>query len=209
MKIVTDKRIELMAVVQTMCNYWDDLMMRFNNGHLYSNEFKENAKSYFDKHKEHKVIKLYKALCNDIADISFFLNLSLCYSPPPELISIANYEDNFGKINSTVFPHEDFINELRNFYTDTNFEKFYEDNQNEYYQMLKDYGNKTDLSVNTVLEYLNNDMENYTVIISPFLMGGFGIKLNTYTNGALQYSIMSPYDYKENKYIFGSATGNS
>jgi hypothetical protein len=35
-------------------------------------------------------------------------------------------------------------------------------------------------------------------------MGSFGIKINTIENKTLHYSVISPHDYRENKYIFGS-----
>jgi hypothetical protein len=47
-------------------------------------------------------------------------------------------------------------------------------------------------------------MTDFTVIISALVMGNFGIKIFTNENKALNYSVLSPYDYKDGKYIFGS-----
>ena len=204
MEIIIDKRIELMTIIQTLCNYWDNLGENFFHSPLYQCKYKENVKEYFGIYKKHKILKLYNSVCNDIKDISAFLNLALCCSFPPGLINIANYENNFGHINSTTFPYEEFFNGLKQFYTDTDFERFYKNNQNEYNQMLNDYGDKLELSVNIVLDYLESSIDNYNIIISPLVMGCFGIKLKTSKNEIINYSVISPYDYKENKYIFGS-----
>jgi hypothetical protein len=51
--------------------------------------------------------------------------------------------------------------------------------------------------------YLGVKTKNYTIIISALLMGCFGIKIVNFENITLNYSVLSPYDYKDNKYIFG------
>jgi hypothetical protein len=170
---------------------------------LCQHKYRENVKEYFDKYKNHKVIKLYNTLCNDILDISAFLNMALCYSNPPKLENIASYENNFGSISNTAFPFEEFINALRRFYIDTDFEIFYKNNQSEYSQMLNNYGNKEKLSVNTIEKYLSSKVVNYNIILSPLVMGNFGIKMKITDKEIMQYSIISPYDYTGNNYIFG------
>jgi hypothetical protein len=194
MEILIDKRIELITVVQIICNYWDNLAIKFTDKPLCQNRYKENVKEYFNKYNDHQVIKNYNTLCNDITDICAFLNLVLCYSNPPELESIVYYENNFGE----------FINILRQFYIDTDFETFYKNNHNEYQEILNNYGNKEGLFVNTVEEYLSCKLENFHIILSPLVMGNFGIELKTSRNEVMHYSIISPYDYIENNYIFGS-----
>ena len=51
MEIGIDKRIELMTIIQTICNYWDDLSIKFGNNPLYKCKYKENVKEYFEKYK--------------------------------------------------------------------------------------------------------------------------------------------------------------
>jgi hypothetical protein len=71
---------------------------------------------------------------------------------------------------------------------------------------MNSYINKNDLNkyVNMVDDYLQNPVNNYTIIVSALLMGSFGIKTLTKENIAYNYSVISPYDYKENKYNFGT-----
>jgi hypothetical protein len=203
MEIVIDKRIELMTVIQTLCGYWDNLAMKYSNNPLHQCKYKENVKEYFVKHKSHETIKLYSNLCKEVMDIGAFIYLVLCYSTLPKLDIMADYENNFGKISISPFPYEKFISSLRIFYEDTNFEYFWGNNQNEYITIINDYGVKTELSENTVLDYLGGKINNYNIIISPLVMGNFGIKVNTNMNEVLHYSVISPYDYKNNKYIYG------
>jgi hypothetical protein len=208
MDILIDKRIELMTIVQTLCNYWDDMSMNFANGALYQCKYKENIKSYFGKYREHEIIELYNVISKDVLQLSAFIDLALCYSDPLQLSNIADYEyhckSNYGEISNSAFPFEEFISKLRQFNTDTDFEMFYENNKDEYACMMNDYGDKSRLSEDTVLDYLGSKLINYNVIISPLVMGCFGIKIKTNKNEMLNYSVISPYDYKENRYIFGN-----
>jgi len=51
---------------------------------------------------------------------------------------------------------------------------------------------------------LGSNTVNYTVAVSALLMGCFGIKIITNENTVNKYSVISPFDYKENRYVFGS-----
>ena len=206
MEIVIDERIELITVVQTLCNYWENLQIRFYDKPLYQSKYRENVKVYFEKYKEHKIVKLHNTLCDDIGDISAFLYLALCYSNPPDMNVIADYENNWRQWNSSLFPYKEFIDELRQFYIDTDFNCFYGNNQDEYKNMMNNYGNKAELSVNTAFDYYDIKTDNYKIILSSLVLdgGGFGIKVKTNENEIINYSIISPFDYKDNNYLFGS-----
>jgi hypothetical protein len=206
MEIIADKRIELMAVIQTMDHYWDNIALKYSNKKLFNCKYKENVDNYFKKHKNHEAVKLYGKLSNNVQDISAFINLILCYSNPPNLDNIANIENNISGLYKQNIPYENLINEIKRFYEDTNFEYFFENNQSEYELLINDYINKNDLNeyVNIIDIYLGNNTVNYTIAVSALLMGCFGIKIITNDNIIKNYSVISPFDYKENKYIFGS-----
>jgi len=206
MEITVDKRIELTAVIQTMNHYWDNLSLKFFNKKLFKCKYRENIENYFKKYKNHETVKLFGELCNNVQDISAFINLSLCYSEPPNSDNIANIENNINCLAKQNIPYEELINKTRRFYDDTNFESFFENNQNEYELLINDYINRNDLKeyVNTVDVYLGSNTVNYTIAVSALLMGCFGIKIVTNENITKNYSVISPFDYKENKYIFGS-----
>jgi hypothetical protein len=206
MEIIVDKRIELMAVIQTMVHYWDDLSLMYSKKKLFKCRYKEDAEKYFKKFKNHKTIKLYSELSNNVKDISTFTKLVLCYTNPPNLGSIANIENNINSLFKQNIQYENFINGIKRFYNDTDFEHFFESNRNEYELLINNYICRTDLNnyVNIIDAYLGSNTENYTIVISALLMGCFGIKILTNENITYNYSVISPYDYKENKYIFGN-----
>jgi len=206
MEIIVDKRIELLAVIQTMAQYWDNLALKYFNKKLFKCKYKESVDKYFNKYKEHETVKLCCELSNNVQDFSAFINLVLCYSNLPNFDNIANIENNINSLIKQNIPYNKFISEINRFYEDTNFEYFFENNKNEYEKLINDYMNKNDLKeyVNTVDNYLGSNTKNYTIAISALLMGSFGIKILTNENNTYNYSVISPFDYKENKYIFGS-----
>jgi len=58
MEIIVDERIELLAVIQTMNGYWDNLSLKYSNRKLFNCKYKENINNYFNKYKNHETIKL-------------------------------------------------------------------------------------------------------------------------------------------------------
>jgi hypothetical protein len=55
MEIIIDKRIELITVIQTLCNYWDNLSLNSTKKYLF--KYKDNVTEYFKKYKTHEIIK--------------------------------------------------------------------------------------------------------------------------------------------------------
>jgi len=206
MEILTDKRIELLAVIQTLTQYWDNLALKYFNKKLFKCKYKENIDKYFNKYKNHETVKLYGELCNNVQDFSAFINLVLCYSDPPNFDNIASIESNINCLIKQNIPYDKFISAIKRFYEDTNFEYFFENSKNEYEKLINDYMNKNDLKeyINIINNYLGCNTKNYTIAISALLMGSFGIKILTNENITYNYSVISPFDYKENRYIFGS-----
>ena len=68
---------------------------------------------------------------------------------------------------------------------------------------MDDFGYKEEV-LDTVDEYLGTETKNYKIIIAALIFGHFGIKIQTYENNTMNYSVLSPYDYKDKKYIFGT-----
>jgi len=205
MEVIIDKRIELLAVIQTLDNYWDNLAVKYYNKKLFQCKYKENIRDYFGKYKNHDTVRLHNKLCNNVQQINAFIELVLCYSSPPNLDNIANPQNNIrpGNLFEPQFPFEIFIDGLKQFYHDTNFEYFFENNQIEYKKLLGGYGYKEEYT-GIIDNYLETETKNFTVIISALIFGNFGIKIQTNENIILNYSVLSPYEYKDGKYYFGS-----
>ena len=206
MDIIIDKRIELMAVIQTIDNFWDNLWLKLFNKKLYQCKYKENVFDYFGKYKNHEIIKLWNKLSKTVQDVSVFIKLPLCYSNPPELNNIASIENNINLLTKVNFPYEEFIGGIKQFYEESKFEIFFEKNKNEYGKILNDYMEKKDVIkyFNSINNYLDTSIKNYNVIISSLLTDCYGFKILTNDNKTQNYSVICAYDYIENKYIFGS-----
>ncbi|MCL2211112.1 MAG: DUF4932 domain-containing protein [Treponema sp.] len=190
MQICIDQRIELITVIQTLCNYWDDLAKRFFNQELFQCKYKENVNLYFNKYKHHETVDLFNKLSNEEIDISAFLTLLLNYTDPSELNKNTNYNN---------IKYEIFIDSIKNFYKETQFDWFFDNNKVEYDKIINDFGNKEILlnEINFIFEYLSIERKNYEIIISPLVFGNFGISTNI-----KNYIIISPLGYKDTRYIF-------
>ena len=203
MEIAIDKRIELLTVIQTLDDYWDNLSKKYTNKRLFQCKYKENVWDYFGKYVNHDIVRLYNILYINLEQINAFIELVLCYSDPPKLDNIAELETNVGNIFEPRFPFEEFIKGLRQFYHETNFEKFIKSNQEEHKKILEDFGYKEEI-LGTVDNYLGTETKYYKVTISALIFGCFGIRISTNENITMNYSVLSPYDYKDGKYVFGT-----
>jgi len=194
MEIIIDQRIELITIIQTLCGYWDNLSIRFFKKALFQCKYKDNIKEYFEKYKKNETIDLYNKLCNEEMDISAFLTLVLNYSYPPVLGKNINYKEN---------KYEIFIESIKKYYVETKFDCFFENNQNEYKKIINDFGYDFYNELDIIFDFLDINSINYKIIISPLVLGNFGI--NTFTEN---YVIISPIGYKNDKYIFNSKESN-
>jgi len=194
MEIIIDQRIELITIIQTLCGYWDNLSIRFFKKALFQCKYKDNIKEYFDKYKKNETIDLYNKLCNEEMDISAFLTLVLNYSDLPVLSKNINYKEN---------KYEYFIDIIKKYYVETKFDHFFENNQNEYKKIINDFGYDFYNEIDIIFDFLDINSINYKIIISPLVLGNFGI--NTFTEN---YVIISPIGYKNDKYIFNSKESN-
>lgn len=206
MEIIVDKRVELMAVVQTIDRFWDNLWLKLFNKKLYQCKYKENVSNYFGKYRNHETIKLWNESCQTVHNVSNFIRLPLCYSNPPKFHNKASIENNIRNLIELNFPYEKLVCGLKQFYNDTDFEHFFHVNKQEYDKILNDYANRNDVQkyVDIIDNYLGVNTNNYTVIISALLTDCYGFKIITNENITQNYSVICAYDYIDNKYVFGS-----
>jgi len=207
MEIIIDQRIELLGVIQTICGYWDNFLQKYMGKLSYQCNYRNEVKKYFEIYKKHETIKLYNKLCNENSDISHYYQfvLILSHSELPELNVITNYNNNFYNNLSQNNNWINFIKNMKQFYKDTNFKLFFENNKNEYKKLLYDFGNKDEILKNTqcIFDFLSiKDNSNYKTIISSLVMGCYGINIKINELKALNYTIMCPEDYKNSKYVF-------
>jgi len=201
MEISIDQRIELITIIQTLCNYWENLSVKFFGKKFFQSKYRDNINHYFNKYKQHEAVRIYGDLCNFEPNISAFLEMILCFSPPPDLSLLKNIDNTHSNILK-----QDFIDSLKNFYSDTNFRYFFESNKSEYNNIVNDFNINGNIDVNSkvIFDYLDISNDNFKIIISPLVMGNFSISIRALENKINNYLIISPLDYKEGKYFFGS-----
>jgi hypothetical protein len=163
---------------------------------LFGCKYKDEISKYFEKSKYSEILQFYENLSNEEQDISAFLEMVLCHSQPPELNLIAVY--------NRKYDTDKLFDLMRKFYFESDFPYFFDKNKDEYEKILSDFGDKEKLikSSEHIFDYLGADNKNYEIIVSPLVMGNFGMKINKHNNETVNYVINSPFDYRENKYIF-------
>jgi hypothetical protein len=206
MEIIIDQRIECLAVIQTLCGYWDDFLQKYFKKSHFQCGYIDEVKKYFEKYKDHKTIKLFNHLCKENPDISHYFQFVfiLGHSELPELKSITNYYyDDYEYKLSQDNNWKEFVDSMKIFYEETNFKYFFESNKNEYKKVISDFGDINKTNSKYIFDYLDvKDNSNYKVIISPLIMGLYGIAIKINETEKVNYPIMSPNDYQNNKYIY-------
>jgi len=205
MEIIIDQRIECLAVIQTLCGYWDNFAQKYMKKSHFQCGYIDEIKKYFEKYKDHETLKLFNNLCKENPDISHYFQfvLILGHSKFPELKSITNYFDDYSSKFSKENNWKTFVDSMKIFYEETNFNCFFESKKNEYEKIISDFGDINKTNSKYIFDYLDvKDNSNYKVIISPLIMGLYGIAIKINETENVNYPIMSPNDYQNNKYIY-------
>jgi hypothetical protein len=205
MEIIIDQRIECLAVIQTLCGYWDNFAQKYLKKSHFQCGYIDEVKKYFEKYKDHETLKLFNHLCKENPDISHYFQfvLILSCSELPELNSITNYYDDYSYKFNQENNWKTFVDNIKIFYEETNFKYFFESNKNEYEKIISDFGDINETNSKYIFDYLDvKDNSNYKVIISPLIMGCYGITVKINEKENINYPILSPDDYQNNKYLY-------
>jgi len=206
MEIIIDQRIECLAVIQTLCDYWDNFLQKYFKKSHFQCRYINDVIKYFEKYKHHETLKLFNHLCKENPDLSHYFQFVfiLGHSELPELNSITNYyNDDYEYKLSQENNWKTFVDSMKIFYKETNFKYFFESNKNEYEEIISDFGDINKTNSKYIFDYLGvKDNSNYKVIISPLIDGCYGMKIKINEIETVNYAIMSPNDYQNNKYIY-------
>jgi len=199
--VSVNPNMELLSIVQYLGNNNRGRMTKYSFG------YKSSIDEYFKSFKNHEAVKFMDKLIDDdfaydappatmlYLDRDFNLKEGLQYSQ--YLVDRAKGEENLNKLAEL----------LKEFYIDTNFQKFYRDNL-EYYnkiidKTLVDMGDRN--YVKELEEYYGKKQNSYNVIlVSLFHHGGFGPKVEVKENQYDIFSITGPSGSEEDKPVFGS-----
>lgn len=187
LNITVDPKIELLTAVQQQAEY--DVLSRFDF------DYKEEMNEYFNTYKNHKVVKTFNKLrirgfsYDAPPNVMLYLSNNLTVDEntkiPDDLIARASGEK---KLSS-------FINELKDFSYESDFNKLYEQNIPFYQAMIDNVYDKTkDMElIDSLDSYYGMEVNSYNLILSPLLhAGGYGPKVEA-DNGLYDvYGIIGP-----------------
>lgn len=191
LKIGVDERVELITVIQLICN--SSVMTLTNADIAYANEVSQ----YFDKYKNHPAVETFDSIYFKYFNFEMPFQLILHYSLP-------NF-DIHSPIVSTEFSasrnydkHKDslslFVRQLKDFYLESNFHSFFNAHRN-FYDSLKNDVAKTLENKNiipVVEKYYGSSFSNYNLTLSPLsLDGGFGITIKNKSKSTA-FAIIGP-----------------
>jgi hypothetical protein len=184
--ISIDPRMELLSTVQILSNY--PIIDR-------NSEYAKRIISYFNKYSSMPAVQGTNDLLNNQrfgydAPVGFMLH----FSSVPTLNQTASYSDYLLKRGGGKNLLDQYISELRLFAKETDFAKFWKEEE-EYYSKILDLtiSSAGDIDFIRILEsYFNESQNSYNIIISPAFKGGYGPNLPA-KNGKLDvFSIISP-----------------
>lgn len=193
LNITVDPRIELLTAVQQQSDY--KVLTNFDF------TYKAAMEEYFQGYRKHDAIKSFNKL----------KNLGFNYDAPPEtmlfLSNPPNLTENLEITEDLILRATDknklseFIEALRDFSKDSDFQKFYFQNIPFYQTMIdKVYQDTKDMKlIEELNSYYAMDANSYTLILSPMLHnGGYGPGITT-KDGLDIYGIIGPDSVMEEK----------
>jgi len=186
-----DKRIELLYVIGYLSDY------PYING--FCKEYKKDIETYFSSYKKHKAITEFQRLGANVfhtvdAPIRFMLHLT------DKLDKQDDFDINFPSNENS----DSLLLLFKSFYTETNFNEFYNSQKNFYQTILeivkynfKDFNEKVRIE-----QYYGTKQNSYTIILNLLEgSGNFGISVKT-QNGLDIYCVIDPGETSDNIPIY-------
>ncbi|MBV1816516.1 DUF4932 domain-containing protein [Anaerosalibacter bizertensis] len=203
LNIMIDPRIELLSIVQYLSNYDEeyDLMTK------YDFEYRGRVDEYFTPFKEHKAVKLFDRL----SDKGFLYHI-----PPETMLYMTNKFKLREDIDMSEYlienkkELEEFYESLYDFFRDTKFNDFYDENEEYYFSLVENVSHTIDGEddiIKELEEYYGIKQKSYNLIlVSLYTEVGFGIRLGTVADEGYEiYSVIGP-TVSNNNVGFGSKT---
>ena len=187
LQVAVDPRTELLTTVQLLSG--EVALTRYQSPYLYE------LYRYFFPFRQHPAVRLLRALMAEHPWPDLYHYLVLCLSNPPELawqLQLAGTaEENL--LGGQAMEH--WVNALRNFADQSQFERFFAQQTPFYYHLVEQVGKKLkgeDL-LGPLEEYYGMELREYHLVLSPLLhRGGFGPRLPIGEGEYQGYSIVGP-----------------
>ena len=171
LNIIIDKRIEMLSVIQYLA---ESKMVKMDKI-----TYAENISKYFDQYKNHKVVSLYKEM-----EMRGFV-----YDAPVHTMLFLDTD--FKKVKEIEKPLiqrasgkkklNEFILQLQDFNTKTNFDKFFSENYtilNKSIELLVDSSLKNFDEIRTIEEFYGYKQNSYNFVLSALVRGGYGPRMD-------------------------------
>ncbi len=193
LEICVDPRIELLTALQQQADYQILTRLDFT--------YKDEMKEYFSQYRNHTAIKSFDQLSKSGFNYNAPPAVMLYVSNPPDLRIMRKFDEELVNRATNQKQLNSFIDDMRSYSKDTNFQKFYQQHTplyktmvNQVYQDIKDM----DL-IATLDSYYGMEASSYHLVLSPMLhSGGYGPSLKT-KKGLDIYGIIGPDQIVEGK----------
>lgn len=185
--ILVDPRIELLSSVMVQLNY--PHLTKFNF------DYKDDIIKYSKDNTIHKATLIFEKLYKRGFSYDTPPTSMLYLSNPPHLAQKMDFSQYIIDRASGINNLNNFVDSLRSFYIDNNFEEFFIKNASFYEEMVdRVYNNIKDLNIVEVFdEYYGMDVNSYNIVLAPmFHNGGYGPQIEN-SNGLYDlYAILGP-----------------
>ena len=189
--IITDPRIELLAVIQSLSGYDQRLKLLTRENFTYKSEIKKT----FSPYRDHAAVHLFDQISSEGFSFDAPPAVMLYLSDPPELEVQTPIPD--GLVARAGGPDRlgQWIDALRSFSRDTLFMDFYEDQAVFYHALTANtsslFSGADELAL--LEDYYGMRQHSYTIILAPlFHSGGFGPSLERSDGSRDIFSIIGP-----------------
>lgn len=194
--VTIDPRMELLSVVEYLSNYGEN----FNFNLVCRDDFYYTLriKEYFDKHRNHPVIKLLEEMSSQDFRFEAPPTTMLYLSNPPELEIEKPLTDHLKTRAGGSDKLLEFVDQLRDFAVKSNFMNFYNMNLEFYNKMLSKFDLKELNYQVKVLEnyYRMKQKDTFNIILAPLFHGNYGPRVSNNNAADNIYCIKGSSDIK-------------
>lgn len=192
---MVDERIEFFSSLLTVNGYWDFLAKKFWGKELMRHPYKDEVINFFSGFKNHEVFSLLEKICANINDFSILLEIPFFFlSDNKDLPSNCIISDEIRRNEN----FEKTLLLMKDLYQKSNYNAFFSKLDKTSFYLSDGQKKKISESLDSLQTYLNIQLDDIRIFISPLILGNFHIPLFT-----SEISIaISPYDYRD-KYIWG------
>jgi hypothetical protein len=190
--IVTDPRLELLAVVQFLSGYGE----RYHLLTSLDLPYKKDVSRHFSRYRDHPAVKLFAEMSGTGFTFDAPPAAMLHLSPPPELVLLTPFSDYLEKRAGGGRRLEQFVSRLRDLARQAGFMPFYKSHEGFYQKLAAEAGAKqrgADV-IGPLEAYFGKKQHSYTVIIVPLFVGGYGPRIERRDGTYDVYEILGPQE---------------